>query len=653
MARTAAMSAGYSAANHPSASSALPPSSVSAPHAVSGQRQRHGDAERVEPPREGARRVQVVVGEPAHRRGRLRVGGRQLAGEGAQQVVLAVSAGPRLRDQVSVGELSEHLGGALGGDAGEARRDRRADVVAGLQAEQPEHPCQRRAQHAVRPREHRPHVGHHVGSGERVELLLRAGQLEGDVGECPARVDGRAGGSDRQGQRQAGAPVDDLLDRGGLTGHPLRAEPPSEQVPGLLPVEQIQRKRHGALAGDQAPEAVAAGDDDQATGRARQQGPHLRGVAGVVEHDEHAAAGDGAAVQRGLRVQPGRHSVGGHPEPVEQHPQRVTRGESRAGRAEAAQVDVQLPVGKPVRGPVRPVHGQGGLADPGGPRQRRDDDGDAAPLRAGGEGVELSDRRAPSGEPAHVQRHLRGHGRRWRGPRSHRRWVGLLTEQQRAVQRLQRRSGVGAQRVGEALAQTGVHVEGLGVAPLVPQRPHEALDGRLGARMLGDDVTQRPDHRGGTSGRQLGVGPGDGGVPALLRPAGTLRGGPRALDVGERSALPQVQRCARVGGGQPAEAVQVHNVGFNVEQVRAGPPGDRHDVTQPGDVDVHRLADPVGRLVPDPVNQVVDGDRRAGVDGEHRQDGALPGVADAGRLPADAGLHGAQQPDRERCMHRR
>ena len=44
-----------------------------------------------------------------------------------------------------------------------------------------------------------------------------------------------------------------------------------------------------------------------------------------------------------------------------------------AGRVIAAEVQVQLPVGEPVRGLVRPVHGQRGLADPGCSPDRGDD----------------------------------------------------------------------------------------------------------------------------------------------------------------------------------------------------------------------------------------------------------------------------------------
>ena len=69
----------------------------------------------------------------------------------------------------------------------------------------------------------------------------------------------------------------------------------------------------------------------------------------------------------------GRDLVGGHGEGFQQPPDRVAGVDRVAGRVIAAQVHVQLPVGEPVRGLVRPVHGQRGLADPGCSPDRRDD----------------------------------------------------------------------------------------------------------------------------------------------------------------------------------------------------------------------------------------------------------------------------------------
>jgi hypothetical protein len=66
---------------------------------------------------------------------------------------------------------------------------------------------------------------------------------------------------------------------------------------------------------------------------------------------------------RGGRTRPGRH----------RSPGSERRGDCRgAGRVEAAQVHVQLPVTKPVRGLVRPVQGKGGLADADGATDRGD-----------------------------------------------------------------------------------------------------------------------------------------------------------------------------------------------------------------------------------------------------------------------------------------
>jgi hypothetical protein len=54
----------------------------------------------------------------------------------------------------------------------------------------------------------------------------------------------------------------------------------------------------GTVACDEARHVMAAGDDHRAPARAWQEGPHLGRVCGVVEDDEHPAAGDKGPVER-------------------------------------------------------------------------------------------------------------------------------------------------------------------------------------------------------------------------------------------------------------------------------------------------------------------------------------------------------------------
>ena len=80
-----------------------------------------------------------------------------------------------------------------------------------------------------------------------------------------------------------------------------------------------------------------------------------------------------------MRVQLGGDALGGYVEGVKEAAD-CRRGRQRGtGRVEAAQVDVQLPVGKLLGDLVREADGQGGLADPGGPGDGCDHHGGAVP----------------------------------------------------------------------------------------------------------------------------------------------------------------------------------------------------------------------------------------------------------------------------------
>ena len=186
----------------------------------------------------------------------------------------------------------------------------------------------------------------------------------------------RAGGGQRGGngqrQRQPCAQPDEL-------GHGLRlgldppgAKPPGQQLAGLLLGEQAKGKQPGPLDGGQPGELAAAGDQHQAAGRARQQRPHLRRIARVVEHHQHPPARQHAAVQPSLGINVGRDGLRRHPQRIQEPPHHPRRGNRVAGRTEPAQVGIQLPIRKQVGHPVREEHCQRGLAHPGHPPDRRD-----------------------------------------------------------------------------------------------------------------------------------------------------------------------------------------------------------------------------------------------------------------------------------------
>ena len=197
----------------------------------------------------------------------------------------------------------------------------------------------------------------------------------------------------------------------------LGAEAAGQQVQRLALGEQVKRQRDGPVQGDQSAEPVAAGDDDQAAGRARQQRTHLLGRAGVVEQYQQAPAGQLGSVERCLAVRIGRNAAGRYPERVQHPPVRVGWGQRRVGRVEAAQVDVELPVGEMRSHLVPPVHRQRRFADSGGAA----DGGDHDQADCGRLGQQFG-QRLELGLAAHEMIHRRGQlprhggGRDRRGP---------------------------------------------------------------------------------------------------------------------------------------------------------------------------------------------------------------------------------------------
>jgi len=291
--------------------------------------------------------MQIVVEHAVHRRLTLGCGvadAGEFAGVGAEQVVEAEPTGCLLGQQVRPCQFGEPRAGLLLRHAGQAGRGVDADVGTGVQPQQPEQPRGVRAELIVGPREHGARVRARIAA-EGFQAVAGVEELAGQHRQRELRVGDRAGGYDDQGQRQPRARGDDLLSRFRFGGHPVRAEPAGQQLPGFAGGEQVQCHRAGRLGGDQAGELAAAGDDDHAAGRAAQQRPDLGGVPGVVQHHQHPPAGQQAAVQSRLGIQADRDPPGRHLEGIQETPHRLGRARRRLGRIEPAQVHVQLPVG--------------------------------------------------------------------------------------------------------------------------------------------------------------------------------------------------------------------------------------------------------------------------------------------------------------------
>jgi hypothetical protein len=189
--------------------------------------------------------------------------------------------------------------------------------------------------------------------------------------------------------------------------------------------QRVQSQPGRAVPGRQPGQRIAAGDQHRAAGGAGQQRPDLVGGAGVVGDDQDPFAGQQAAVPGGALVGLGR-DVGARHAQRSQESCQCLGGRDRLAGVVAAQVDVQLPVGEPVRDLVRPVHGQRGLAY----SRRSPDRADhhrrlrAGPVKQPGQRLQLG---RAAGEPRHHWRQL---------PRRAPRGLGL-----RRLRRLRHRGG--------------------------------------------------------------------------------------------------------------------------------------------------------------------------------------------------------------------
>jgi hypothetical protein len=120
-----------------------------------------------------------------------------------------------------------------------------------------------------------------------------------------------------------------------MTGDPLLAEAPGQQLARLRGGEQVQRQRLRGHAGHQVREPVAAGDDDKTPGCTGQQRPDLLDVARVVEHHQHPPAGEQAAVEPHLCLGAGRDLPGRYRQRIQEPADRLGRRHRVPGRVEA------------------------------------------------------------------------------------------------------------------------------------------------------------------------------------------------------------------------------------------------------------------------------------------------------------------------------
>lgn len=247
------------------------------------------------------------------------LGGRgQLRRVGAQQVVEGVAARHALGHQMRGGEFPQQGPGPLKRCRRKARRGRDGDIRTAMQAQQPEKPCRVGAEGAIRPGEDGDDVG-----------VKPFGELRRDRLEREVRVQGRLRGDHRQGQRQPGAAVDDLVRRPRIGAHPRRPQAQFEQAPRLHAGHRVEHDGPRASLGDEPGQPVAAGDYHRAAGGAGQQRPDLVGVARVVQQHQHSPVRHQAAVHADLRLHPGRNALRRRAKRVEETADRL--GHRRRG----------------------------------------------------------------------------------------------------------------------------------------------------------------------------------------------------------------------------------------------------------------------------------------------------------------------------------
>ncbi len=460
-----------------------------------------------------------------------------------------IAARPVLGEQMRTDQLFQQVASLSAAQAGETGGGRDADVGTRVHAKQPEHAGRFWVQRPIGPGEHGPGIGDAVSAGQGVEPAADVAEFAGQGNERVPRAQGRLGGGDVQCQRQPGAQADELLDRLRFGGRPPGAQATGQQRPGIVVLQQVKEQRLSPFDRDQAGQLIAAGDQDQAAGSARQQRPHLPGIASVVEQDEHALAGQPAAVQIDLRVHCRGDGRRRYPDRVQEPADRRRGIERGAGRVEAAQVDVQLPVGVALRDLMRPVHGQGSLAHARGPGDRRDHHGARGGQRPIRDCVQHRQLIGPADKMRGGTRQLARHvgiattARTARVHRDRESWIGA---QDPLVQFAQLRARFRTQLIDQHPASALIGGERLALTAIAVQREHQQGVQPLTQRMLYGKLFQLDDDLVMPAQVQVRIDPRlDGLQPHLCQPGLLPQRQELRRDVGQRLASPQRQPGAQ------------------------------------------------------------------------------------------------------------
>lgn len=310
--------------------------------------------------------VQVVIQQPVQggpAPGVIVAGAGLLVRVGAQQVVADEPAVCVFGQQVGAGELGYRAAGLVVGQASQAGSGRDADVGAWVQAQQAEQPRGGVAQILVGPGKRGANAAGRIASVQHVQPAGCVAEFSDQAGERAGRAGVGPGHCDAHRERQPCAQCDQLADRLWLLRSPGAVEPPGHQLVSVPVAEQIQRQHMRALRPSQTRELLTAGDQHKRPRPGWQQRADLGSVPRIVQHDKQALAGERATVHRFPGLGIGRDPVIRHSQRAQEPPGHIRRRRRRPRRVEAAQIRMQLPIRKPVSDLMRPVHGQGSLAD--------------------------------------------------------------------------------------------------------------------------------------------------------------------------------------------------------------------------------------------------------------------------------------------------
>ena len=283
----------------------------------------------------------------------------------ADQVMQLVPAAGGLGDQVLVVEAFQVPAGGVHAAAIQRRGSICVDVGARVHAQPAEKPplavVQVLVGQAERGRD-RQVLGCH-----QLQPVAGGGQVAGQARGGPGGVVGQLAGQHPDRQRQVPAQRGDPGHLRIVGGHVGAAGQAGQQVRGLVRGQGVQGDQGGVF---QRGQPAPAGYQHHAARRARQQRPDLLMPGCIIEHQQDLLPGGMVAPAGRPRIGPRRDLAPGHSGGQQQTGQGVGRDDRPLPRGVGVQRQEELPVAETAGQPVRGVHREGRLADPGHPADR-------------------------------------------------------------------------------------------------------------------------------------------------------------------------------------------------------------------------------------------------------------------------------------------